>query len=454
MSKKTIVIKEGNLLFILVLVICMSIVYFVYSSPYFERESPDIQLSNTSFWNLKWNIPIKIVDQSGIKSYKVSIIEDNKESILINKSGGEQKEINFFLPMPKTNTSNGDKIKYKIQAVDGSKHRFFLGNKTNVEFEITIDKKIPDARIIAMSNKIIKGGSAVVVFFAKDENLANISVSNGYQSFVAFPFLKEHYYVSIIPWSIHNPSFNGSILIQDKARNVKKSNIGFAKYSKAYRTSNLVLKNNFIDRKISELIENENEFPLDSFKSKLSMFKYVNENIRNKDEMLINDKILNISHSLAEVNVFRPLKDAIIVGFYGDYRKYILDKQEAGESFHLGTDLANVKNAQIAASNDGVVVLSESLGVYGNTLTIEHGFGIASLYSHLSETYVSEGDSVKKGDIIGRTGISGFTFGDHLHFSILIQGVSVLTTEWMDSKWLKVNINDVLNDAKEIIENR
>lgn len=448
--------KEGNILFFFISVICVCAGFFVYSSSKFEREKPIIDVPDISYWNLKWDIPIKISDNTGIKSYKVTLIKDNKEIVLLSKKGNKEKNIDFILPIPKMSISDKDKLKYRIDVIDDSNFRFFLGNNSSSEFELTIDTKLPSARIIAMSNKITKGGSAAVVFFAKDENLANISISNGYQSFVAFPFLKENYYVSIIPWSIHNPNFRGLITIQDKAGNIKKSNIGFAKYSKVYRTSNLALKNNFLDGKIVELIENASEFSLDSFSSRFDMFRYVNETIRNRDEATISSKILNLDllDSTSDINVFKPLKDAVIVGLYGDHRKYSIEKEPAGESFHLGTDLANTKNAQVSVSNDGVVVLSESLGIYGNAVMIDHGLGISSLYSHLNEIYVSEGDAVKKGDILGRTGVSGLAFGDHLHFGILIQGVFVLSTEWMDSKWLKVNINDVLSDAKQIIENK
>ena len=106
----------------------------------------------------------------------------------------------------------------------------------------------------------------------------------------------------------------------------------------------------------------------------------------------------------------------------------------------------------VIASNDGVVVLNEEMGIHGNAIIIEHGFGVASLYAHLSESLVKEGDIVKKGDIIAKTGASGLAFGDHLHFSILLQGVPSVSNEWMDSRWLKTHINDIIKSAKEIID--
>lgn len=449
--------RRGSLISILVLAGIIVAVYFIYSSPHFEREKPRIEVPSLSFWNLKWHIPVKLNDKSGIKNYRVIFIDsEGKERLLLSRNGKLHRDVEFFLPLPKISFSNGDKLKYRIEATDGSKYRFFLGNKASVEFDITLDTQQPDVRIIAMSNKITKGGSAVVVFYANDENLANISLSNGFQSFVAFPFLKEHYYISIIPWSIHNPTFRGLITVQDKAGNVRKSSIRFAKYFRNYRNSNLNIDNRFIDGKIAEIIENVNEIPLERFTSRLEMFRYVNETIRKRDESFVNSKILNIDLEdfIDNIRVFKPLKDSVVVGLYGDHRRFIYERQNAGESYHLGIDLVNVKNAPVIASNDGVVVLSSALGVYGNTIAIDHGLGITSLYSHLSEIYVKEGQVIHRGDIIGRTGVSGLAFGDHLHFGVLVQGVFSLSTEWLDTKWLQVNVSDIISDAKRIIEAR
>ena len=95
------------------------------------------------------------------------------------------------------------------------------------------------------------------------------------------------------------------------------------------------------------------------------------------------------------------------------------------------------------ASNSGVVVFTGSLGIYGNTIIIDHGMGLMSLYGHLSEISVKEGQFVKKGEIIGRTGNTGFALGDHLHFGIVVQGYEVNPIEWLDPKWVKNSIISV-----------
>lgn len=449
---------KSNIIFYAIILSICAFIYFIYTSSYFERKKPSIEVQDIDYWNLKWDIPLKLSDESGIRHYRISLqIDSENESIILDKDASYARTVELILPKPKVNVANNTVLKYKIEVIDGSKNRFFLGNNATKELKIIVDKVPPQARIIAMSNRITKGGSAAVVFYANDDALGNISVSTGENSFVAFPFVKENYYVSIIPWSIYNDKFYPSIVVQDKAGNVKYSNIGFARYGRTYRTSNINLKNNFIDGKIAELIEIANEIPLDRFPNRTSMFKYVNETLRERDKMIIDEHTLNMDSIVPfdmNFNTFRPLKDYVIVGLYGDYRNFFLDKVKLGESYHLGIDLANSKNAPITLSNDGVVLLSKELGVHGNTVMVDHGFGVSSMYAHLSSISVKDGDRLKAGEVIGNTGATGLALGDHLHFTIFIQGVSVLPSEWMDSKWLKSNILNVLEDGKNIIENK
>ena len=119
--------------------------------------------------------------------------------------------------------------------------------------------------------------------------------------------------------------------------------------------------------------------------------------------------------------------------------------KQVGESYHLGFDLASVRNAEVPAANNGRVVFTGELGIYGNLVVIDHGLGLMSLYSHLSEIHVKVGDVVQKGAIIAKTGSTGLAFGDHLHFGILVGGVEVTPLEWLDPKWIKDNITGRLN---------
>ena len=84
------------------------------------------------------------------------------------------------------------------------------------------------------------------------------------------------------------------------------------------------------------------------------------------------------------------------------------------------------------------------LGIYGNAIVIDHGYAIQSLYAHLSEITVKGGQMVKKDEIIARTGTSGLASGDHLHFSIQVDGIPVDPKQWWDANWYTSNIESRL----------
>lgn len=97
---------------------------------------------------------------------------------------------------------------------------------------------------------------------------------------------------------------------------------------------------------------------------------------------------------------------------------------------HAGTDIANTVGTPIQAPNHGRVILSTFFDVHGNTLMIDHGFGIVSIYNHLDERFATEGQLVRKGDIIGRMGNTGLTSGPHLHWGLSLQNVRVDPLPW------------------------
>lgn len=85
---------------------------------------------------------------------------------------------------------------------------------------------------------------------------------------------------------------------------------------------------------------------------------------------------------------------------------------------HRGVDVAAPGGSEILAAADGIVRFRGERGGYGNTVVLDHGGGVTTLYAHASELTVQEGDKVRKGEIIGRVGSTGRATGDHLHFEV------------------------------------
>ena len=113
---------------------------------------------------------------------------------------------------------------------------------------------------------------------------------------------------------------------------------------------------------------------------------------------------------------------------------------------HTGTDIGTPMGAYIVASNDGVVTTSSYLNGYGNTIIIDHGGGLSTLYGHASELVANVGDHVKKGDLIMKAGSTGWSTGPHLHFEVRINGKAIDSLEFL------YNQSKYLNSNGELIE--
>lgn len=446
--------------------------YWIHRSEFFEKKPPVVRLmvqvgneekeiqAGDDFWNPHRDMVVYMNDESGIKSYNI-VAKDNQGRVLAQKQEAivkRPKAIKVNLPKPDVQFQEGDQIYYEISVNDWSNAHFFSGNVTRLNFKFTIDTEAPVVRMIATSYKISYGGSALLVFKINDKSTKEVRVTNGEEYFKAYPFLKEGYYALIIAWPIKNKVFAGNIIAIDKAWNVKKVAIPIIKDPNVrYRYSDIKVTDQFLNTKLDNLVNIIGERSTNSFPNSLEKFRYINEYIRSKDENVITGvtQAVNYPGFLSPIafNVFLPLKKFQVVGSFGDHRTYLYKNVKFSQSMHLGLDIANFKYAPILASNAGRVLFAGLLGVYGNTTIIDHGFGLASLYSHQSSFEVKANDLVSLHQEIGRTGQTGWAFGDHLHLGILVQGQMVRVAEWMDAKWIKTNITDVFARAQRIIQN-
>ncbi len=105
---------------------------------------------------------------------------------------------------------------------------------------------------------------------------------------------------------------------------------------------------------------------------------------------------------------------------------------------HTGTDIAMPTGSYVIASNDGVVIQSTYSTSYGNMIVIDHGGGITTLYGHGSERIVQNGQTVKKGDLIMKSGSTGWSTGPHLHFEVRVNGTAIDSMDFLknQSKYL------------------
>jgi murein DD-endopeptidase MepM/ murein hydrolase activator NlpD len=104
---------------------------------------------------------------------------------------------------------------------------------------------------------------------------------------------------------------------------------------------------------------------------------------------------------------------------------------ERGRYRHKGVDIVNTPRGVVWAAQNGKVIIKERFLITGNTVVIDHGLGVCTLYAHLdSFSDIEVDDEIKTGNPIGKIGKTGYASGYHLHWELLVQGVSVDPVEW------------------------
>ena len=431
-------------------------IYFLQKDPRFEKIKPTIKLEKEIFWNPKNQLSIDIKDNYGLKNITVYMQDEDNQEKVFDKDLNGTKSYTLKIPFPKKGIlAKNNILKLTIEATDKSLWQFFRGNKAIKKAIVKLDKQKPSITVITNSYSITKGGSGVVVFRAKDENLKSVYILTNFgKKFYPNPFYKKDYYASLIAWPIFQKKFRAWVVAVDKAGNKTKEYIPLFLKDKKYKVSYIRAKDSFIDGKISELAEDRPKQTANM--NRLQKLNFVNATYRVENENLIRKVTTPTDSSKIDdfkIKKFYPLKNGAVVGTFGDHRFYYYGSKDnvISESYHMGIDLASVRHGDIKSSNKALVVFAKYNGIYGNNLILYHGFGLYSLYGHCSSFLVKKADLVRAGEVVAKTGKSGLALGDHLHFGLMVQGVMVRPAEWMDQTWINVHIRDVLKRAKKLI---
>ncbi|XOF34241.1 MAG: M23 family metallopeptidase [Candidatus Electrothrix sp. YB6] len=416
----------------------------------FENGKPQLTLDKElRFLGGPVEIQLHAVDtQSGIRNISVTLEQNGKEHQLFSRqyprqawltqAGPDNVSETVMLNIQEVKEIQEGPAQLTVTASDFSLNRKLLGNAATLSSQVTIDTKPPKVLIEHAQLSIASGGSGIVVYSVSEPS-SHHGVMIDDIFFQGFPLKgsdsRRIAYIAL-PWNSERPESTRVVAV-DQAGN--EGNAAFSIYYKKAKEKKdrINVSDGFLKKKIPEF---EDSYP-ELAGTDLEKYLFVNSTIRQRNAQKIAELCSRTAEEQLWHDRFLRMPGAGKAGF-ADQRTYYYQGEPIDHQTHLGIDLASTARVEIEAANRGEVVFADYLGIYGNTVILDHGQGLASLYSHLSRISTEKGRMVEKGEQVGNSGATGMAGGDHLHFSMLVHGIFVTPVEWWDQHWIDVNINN------------
>jgi murein DD-endopeptidase MepM/ murein hydrolase activator NlpD len=219
----------------------------------------------------------------------------------------------------------------------------------------------------------------------------------------------------------------------DTAGNRRTATIDVRITPTRFADKTLELSEGFLQKKVPELLAANDMPPATDL---VEGYLRVNGDLRKRTEARVRELCRARTSTRNWGDGLTRLPNAAPLAGYGDRRTYRYGGRDIDHATHLGYDLASLQGAAVPAAAGGTVTFAGALGIYGDTVILDHGLGLYTLYGHLRQIDVKAGQTVERGQTIGRTGDTGLAGGDHLHFSTMVGGIHVNPVEWWDGHWI------------------
>ena len=406
-----------------------------------EWEEPQIKLSHDiKAIGRRSPLDISFADgKSGLRQTTVSISQNDRTSVLssVNHTGKttNQKTISVVIDPIALKLHDGPAV-LTITAVDQALWK----NTATISRVISIDVIPPQVFLLTPTNHINPGGACMVLYrTSKPVISTGIKVDDAPFSAYPISISGKPCYIAYftLPLDVSKSGGNIKIFAKDQGGNETLAAVPRLILKKKYRSDKMSLSDHFLHQKMPEFLPLN---PALRDKPPIEIFTYVNTTLREENFKTIQAICSKSEAKQLWQDTFLRMKDASPMAQFGDKRTYVYQGKVIGDSVHMGVDLASLANAAIEAANHGTVVFTGPLGIYGNTVIIDHGYGLYTLYAHLSNIKVGNGQGVKRGETIGSSGLTGLAGGDHLHFSVIVGGQFVDPKEWWDAHWIADNV--------------
>lgn len=373
---------------------------------------------------------------AGLKNAKVIVTQGDKQITLLDKTYAmpvKAAEEKFTLEPAGLHDGPFTLV---ATATDRSLANFGAGNTVKLSKDVTLDTIPPRIDVLSLAHNVRQGGVGAVSFqLSEDPESAGVVVGDDF-----YPAFKQengkYFGLFVFPYDMDPKDFVPKVKAVDKAGNTAYASFRYQAIPRKFRQDRINISDNFLESKMPQYYN-----IITDTRDNLEIYLRVNKELRKKNRAKLHDLAMATAPTMLwDKKAFLRLPNAAPKAGFGDHRTYYYNGKEIDQETHLGVDLASLEAAPVPAANSGKVVFTGFFGIYGNAIIIDHGLGLQTIYAHLREIDVKEGQDVKKGQIIAKTGATGLAGGDHLHFGVLVFGHPTSPVEWWDQHWIDDNI--------------
>ncbi len=383
----------------------------------------------------------------GLSTIRVELVQGDRVEKLADRSYSPRSALSFW----GAHTTN-DTIAVEVgrETISGLKPgeatiRVYAGragtwlrhpDPASVEMRLPVRLVPPTIQVTSMQTYVAQGGCEVVVYKV-GESAVRDGVRSGSWWFPGYQLpggsKQDRFAIFAIPYDLAEPK--ARLVAVDGAGNEAERAFIDKFFPRPPKSDTIQLNDAFISKVVPEIMAQSPE--LKDRGNLLDNYLAINSELRKIDGEALKELALNSQAAFLWSKPFLMMANAKVMASFADRRTYIYQGRPVDHQDHLGFDQAVTAHASVPAANNGTVVLAKYFGIYGNAVVIDHGYGLMSLYGHMSSLAVKAGDKVSRGDIIGQTGETGLAGGDHLHFTTLLQGLPVNPVEWWDGHWIQ-----------------
>ena len=375
-------------------------------------------------------VPVRVQSAHGVRELTATVSQNGTQYRvwqLLSPTTGKDGTFTFTTGSKSTPQLQDGHATLSLDAKSGG----VFGGSAHWERQIDVDTKPPTVSADAEQHYLYRGMADMATLNVTG-SYASAGVRVGDQTFRAWPMpTGKPGLFSLFAFAWNMPLETRPMVYASNAAGndvTTPLTVVFPKREQpVYTQHQLQVTDQFLQKVIGELDPNGSGSPVERFKK-------INNEMRRANNKTLSDLRFKTADHFLWTQPFMRQEHAAAEATFADVRSYIYQGAKIDEQVHLGYDLAVTQHVGVQASNDGNIVYAAPLGI--NCIVVDHGYGLQTIYGHLSRIDVHPGDTVKRGQVMGLSGMTGMAGGDHIHFAMQLDGVQIDAKEWWDPHWI------------------